>query len=142
MKTVSASQKGYISVFEEIRMIILKDRLQPGDKLPSERYLSEKLNVSRSSVREALRAMELLGIINTRRGEGTFLSNIDDHHLFQLIGDHLIYSEKQTDEIREFKAVVKHHLDETNSDNRIMHRVYNLLKLYDEAFNNEGDHHV
>lgn len=123
-------------------MIILSNRLQPGDKLPSERYLSEQLNVSRSSVREALRAMELLGIISTRRGEGTFLSNIDEHHLFQLIGDHLIYSEKQTDEIREFKAVVETHLNQTGSDNRIMHRVLNLLKLYDEAFNNGEEHHV
>ena len=43
--------------------------------LPSERELSSRLNVGRSSVREALRALELVGLIETRRGEGTFIRN-------------------------------------------------------------------
>ena len=46
-----------------------------GDRLPSERELSSRLNVGRSSVREALRALELVGLIETRRGEGTFIRN-------------------------------------------------------------------
>ena len=45
------------------------------DRLPSERELSSRLNVGRSSVREALRALELVGLIETRRGEGTFIRN-------------------------------------------------------------------
>ncbi|MBR8646160.1 FadR family transcriptional regulator [[Brevibacterium] frigoritolerans] len=53
--------------------MIEADSLLPGDKIPSERELSDRFNVGRSSVREALRALELLGLIETRRGEGTFI---------------------------------------------------------------------
>lgn len=128
-------QKGFISVVHELQEIIVQNHLQPGDKLPSERYLSEKLNISRSSVREALRAMELIGIITTKRGEGTFLANMADHQLFELIGSYLIKSDKQTDEIREFMHVIDAHLSVSHTDNLIMFRVLNLLKHYDKAFN-------
>ncbi|MBS4222717.1 FadR family transcriptional regulator [Bacillus sp. FJAT-49682] len=66
--------------------MITADGLQPGDKIPSERELSERLKVGRSSVREALRSLELLGLIETRRGEGTFLRNFKNHHLIKLLG--------------------------------------------------------
>ncbi|WP_457824461.1 FadR/GntR family transcriptional regulator, partial [Staphylococcus aureus] len=66
--------------------------------------------MSRSSVREALRAMELIGIIVTKRGEGTFLSNMDDHQLFELIGSYLISSDKQVAEITEFREVIDTHI--------------------------------
>lgn len=72
--SISAKQKVYQGVLQEIRWFIDSNKLQPGDKLPSERELSDKLQAGRSSVREALRALELLGLIETRHGEGTFLS--------------------------------------------------------------------
>ena len=53
-----------------------EDGLVAGDRLPSERELSSRLNVGRSSVREALRALELVGLIETRGGEGTFIVNL------------------------------------------------------------------
>jgi len=58
---VTTKPKVYQGVLQQIRLYIEKNRLGPGDKLPSERELSEKLQAGRSSVREALRALELLG---------------------------------------------------------------------------------
>lgn len=57
--------------------------LKPGDRLPSERTLAEKYGVSRTAIREALRSMEMMGCVESRVGEGTFikspsLSNIVD----------------------------------------------------------------
>ncbi|MBS4176055.1 FadR/GntR family transcriptional regulator [Lederbergia citrea] len=78
--------KVYFSIVKAIRKMITADGLQPGDKIPSERELSERLKVGRSSVREALRSLELLGLIETRRGEGTFLRNFKNHHLIKLLG--------------------------------------------------------
>ncbi|SET44752.1 GntR family transcriptional regulator, transcriptional repressor for pyruvate dehydrogenase complex [Oceanobacillus limi] len=72
--SMSPKQKVYQEVLQEIRKLIDENKLKTGDKLPSERELSEKLGAGRSSVREALRAMELLGLIETKHGEGTFLS--------------------------------------------------------------------
>ncbi|WP_217586960.1 FadR/GntR family transcriptional regulator [Lentibacillus saliphilus] len=71
---ISPRQKVYHSILEELRRLIERDDLKQGDRLPSERELSDVLGVGRSSVREALRALELLGLIETRRGEGTYLT--------------------------------------------------------------------
>lgn len=49
-------------------------RLKPGDRLPSERALAERLHVSRATIREALRAMQLKGLIVSRRGAGSFIA--------------------------------------------------------------------
>lgn len=70
---------------DQIKMLIKKGLLKPGDRLPSENELSQHLDVSRSSVREALRALESKGIIQVRSGSGAFvtqnavvLSNLDE----------------------------------------------------------------
>ncbi|WP_439331254.1 FadR/GntR family transcriptional regulator [Lysinibacillus fusiformis] len=60
---------------QQLRQLIKIEKIQAGEKLPSERVLSERLGVGRSSVREALRSLELLGLIETRHGEGTFLTS-------------------------------------------------------------------
>ena len=61
------------------------ENIEVGGKLPSERELAERLQVGSSTVREALRSLELLGLIETRRGEGTFLSDYRKHQLVEVI---------------------------------------------------------
>ncbi len=134
-------KKGLENIIEEIHNVIEKEEIQVGGKLPSERYLRDELNVSRQSVREALRALELLGIIYVRRGEGTFLADIDNHQLFQLIGKYLIKSERQQNEIIEIKEMIEGYVSEKNGnadvlqdDNIIMKKIYVLLDKYSQAF--------
>lgn len=79
----SKNTKVYIGIVKQLRAMIEHDGLKPGDRLPSERELSERLGVGRSSVREALRALELLGLIETRRGEGTFMRDFRGNQLVQ-----------------------------------------------------------
>ena len=57
---------------EQIERLILR-KLKPGDKLPSERELAEMLQVSRSSIRDAIRSLELLGLVEPRQGAGTIV---------------------------------------------------------------------
>lgn len=66
----------YTEIIEQLRELIESGELQPGDKLMSEREMAEKLQVSRSSVREAFLALELMGVLESRSGEGTFVSSI------------------------------------------------------------------
>ncbi len=61
-------------IIEQLRDKILTGEIKPGDKLPPERALAESLSVARTSVREALRALRYMGILEVRNGEGTFLS--------------------------------------------------------------------
>lgn len=57
----------------QIEGLLERGELRPGDQLPAERQLAEQLQVSRASVREALRSLELMGIVETRAGGGTFV---------------------------------------------------------------------
>ena len=54
--------------------IVAEKRMQPGDKLPNELELSEQLGVSRATLREALRMLIARGVLEVRRGKGTFVS--------------------------------------------------------------------
>jgi len=67
------SKRLHQQVFEQIQEMLLSGRLKPGDKLPSERDLVELLKVSRNSIREALRSLEVLGIIECRQGGGNYI---------------------------------------------------------------------
>lgn len=60
-------------VFEEIQRLVTDGELQPGDRLPSETELAERFGVGRSSIREAMRALQLLGVIEVIQGKGTFV---------------------------------------------------------------------
>ena len=57
----------------QIQGLLERGALRPGDQLPAERQLAEQFAVSRASVREALRSLELLGAVETRAGGGTFV---------------------------------------------------------------------
>ena len=70
---------------EQIRSLILEGYLKPGDQLPSENQLSKMLDVSRSSVREALRALEGKGIIIVKSGAGAFVA--EDALVFGSVND-------------------------------------------------------
>ena len=61
-------------VQEQIREHILVNKLRPGNPLPTEAQLSEKLGVSRTAVREALRSLESMGVIHSRQGGGRYVS--------------------------------------------------------------------
>lgn len=61
-------------VANELVNYITSEELPKGTKIPTERNLSELLGVSRSSIREGIRVLELLGYLDSRQGEGTFVS--------------------------------------------------------------------
>ncbi len=68
-------------VYEEIARQIEKlitDKLKPGDKLPPERQLADMFGVSRSSIRDAIRALELSGLVEARQGMGTVVRERDN----------------------------------------------------------------
>jgi GntR family transcriptional repressor for pyruvate dehydrogenase complex len=64
----------YEEIVVKVKHMIEKGRLNSGDQLPSERELAEVFNVSRSSVREALRSLETQGYLESRQGDGTYIA--------------------------------------------------------------------
>lgn len=63
-------------IIKQIRDLITSQQLKPGDKLPSERQLSEKLNIGRTYVRDAIKKLEYYGILKTNPQSGTYVAGI------------------------------------------------------------------
>ncbi len=68
-----ADRKVYRKVVNRVQQQILSGELKPGDKLPTERDMAERLGVGRNSVREAMRALEIIGITESRQGGGNYI---------------------------------------------------------------------
>lgn len=72
-------------VFERLRSRILSGAFQPGERLPTERELSTALGVNRSSVREALKRLEFLELIEVVHGQGAFVRHLSESSALQLV---------------------------------------------------------
>jgi GntR family transcriptional repressor for pyruvate dehydrogenase complex len=77
------STRIYEEIIRQVKHMIGEGRLKSGDQLPPERDLAEKFVVSRTSVREALRALESLGLVEIRPGEGTFVREVSVETLIE-----------------------------------------------------------
>ncbi len=62
---------------EKIKEMIISGELRPGDRLPREADLAQRLGLSRSSLREAVRALSLVRILDVRQGDGTYVTSLD-----------------------------------------------------------------
>jgi len=76
-------------VVEQIKELIIRGEYKSGDKLPSETDLCEMFGVSRITIRESLKKLNMMGLVDIRQGSGTYVRNVDlgafMRHLFQLI---------------------------------------------------------
>jgi len=73
-------------VVNGIKRMILAGELHPGERLPIEKELAETLGVSRGSLREGVRALSILGILNSRQGDGTYVTGLDVSQLLAPMG--------------------------------------------------------
>ncbi|MDB5191609.1 MAG: FadR family transcriptional regulator [Segetibacter sp.] len=80
-------QKPTDVIIQQVKELLMSGQLQPGDKLPPERKLSEKFGVGRTHVREAIRKLEFYGILKTRPQSGTYVASIGISALESLISD-------------------------------------------------------
>lgn len=99
MEQQKLPKKMFLHIVQELRELIAQKNIQPGDKLPSERVLSEQLQVSRSAVREALRSLELLGLIESRHGGGTFLKAVQHHQLVEILSSFILQESNSLEDV-------------------------------------------
>jgi len=98
--------KVYEEVARQIERLILK-KLQPGDKLPSERELAEMLGVSRSSIRDAIRSLELMGLVEPRQGAGTIVCEVSAESLVNPLSNLLVRQQQQVSELLDFRKMLE-----------------------------------
>jgi GntR family transcriptional regulator, transcriptional repressor for pyruvate dehydrogenase complex len=96
----------YEEVAKQIERLILK-KLQPGDKLPSERDLAEMLRVSRGSIRDAIRSLELMGLVEARQGTGTIVREISEDSLVNPFANALKRRKELVTELLDFRKMLE-----------------------------------
>ena len=116
------SERRSDGVVERLRALILTGAYSPGSRLPNERELSETLRVNRGSVREALKRLEFLELIEVRHGQGSFVCDVTASSALQLIEDLLRDRRTITTEllrqILEFRRHMTVHAAELAARNR------------------------
>jgi len=98
--------KIYEAVAEQIQRRIIED-LKPGDALPSERELVRMFGVSRSSIRDAIRKLELLGLVEPRQGAGTVVREPSPDSLSTPLAGVLLQKRKMIGELLDFRKMLE-----------------------------------
>jgi GntR family transcriptional regulator, transcriptional repressor for pyruvate dehydrogenase complex len=98
--------KVYEEVAKQIERLILK-KLKPGDKLPSERELAEMLQVSRGSIRDAIRGLELIGLVEPRQGTGTIVREISSDSRVNPFANALKRQKEMVRELLDFRKMLE-----------------------------------
>ncbi|MEU1055916.1 FCD domain-containing protein [Streptomyces sp. NPDC005876] len=87
-ETGTAQPKGTVTqrAIDRIKAMIAQGLLEPGQKLPTERDLAAQLGISRSSMREAVRALTVLGVLEARHGSGIYVTRLEAGDLLETFG--------------------------------------------------------
>jgi GntR family transcriptional repressor for pyruvate dehydrogenase complex len=97
----------YEHIVEQIQALIADGKLKAGDQLPPERVLAETFKVSRTSVREALRALELSGFVEGRQGGGTFVRAPSADDLVQPLASALLIGKRELLDVLEVREMIE-----------------------------------
>lgn len=104
---VTEKKSVYEKIVQEIRNSIFKGDLKPGDRLPSERTLAEQLNVSRTSVREAIKLLSAENLVEVRHGHGTFIASRNPEELIENFSKHVFIPPSTLRDLFEIRLVLE-----------------------------------
>ena len=102
-----ASDDAVEDIIKQIRSFINKEFLKPGDRLPAERKLAEKFQVSRSTIRTAFKRLEFYKIIKTMPQSGSIITGIETHAFGSLINDILKIDNCDFSSLVETRAILE-----------------------------------
>ena len=92
-------------VADRIRALILDGTFPPGQPLPAERVLAERFGVSRGSIRDALRILEMIGLLEARHGQGTFPRELTVERLVAPLASVMTYRHDLRDELLDVRRM-------------------------------------
>lgn len=94
-------------VINQIQKKIISGELQVGDQLAPERELVRDLDISRSTLREALKALEVMGVVESKRGNGSFVVNNTENSVYKPLSLSFVLSNGKNEEIMEARRVIE-----------------------------------
>ncbi len=108
--TTIARTKLTTSVFEQLLSYVVGGSWKPGDRIPPERDLCQQLGIARTSLREALKAMELVGMLDSRVGDGTFVCPRSEFLSRPLLWAFTGTDHEELQEIMEARTIIEENL--------------------------------
>ncbi|MGH7828685.1 MAG: FadR/GntR family transcriptional regulator [Candidatus Binatia bacterium] len=116
----------------QIHDLIRQAKIKPGDQLPSERELAETFRVSRTSVREALRALEAQGLIVSRTGAGNFVAELPVEALIAPLATLLIEEKDALADIFEMRKLIEPHIASMAAERATKRDIERMKKILDK----------
>ena len=116
-------------VVHRILALVKVGELKPGDRLPAERELAEMFQVSRPTIREAVRALAVLGVVKTRHGGGIFMSAMEASDLLGPLSFFLSLQEMEVDRLYQARAVIEGEIAALAADGCVSDDIAVLEKL-------------
>src|SRR5437870_11325961 len=126
------STRIYEEIVRQVKQMIAEGRLKSGDRLPPERDLAEKFVVSRSSVREALRALESLGLVEIRAGEGTFVREVSVESLIEPLALMMVSQREAIAELFEARHLLEPGLAARAASRATLEEVAEMERIIEE----------
>ncbi len=94
-------------VIQTIRSALLEKRLKPGDQIPNESELAEQLKVGRGSIREAMKILSAFGVVDIKRGDGTYVGTTANKKIFDPLLFRLLVVPSDIEELAELRILVE-----------------------------------
>jgi GntR family transcriptional repressor for pyruvate dehydrogenase complex len=122
----------YEEVVSQIHELIREGKFKARDQLPSERELAETFKVSRTSVREALRALETQGLIVSRTGAGNFVAELPVESLVAPLATLLIEEKSALADIFEMRKLIEPHIASLAAERATKRDIDRMKKILDK----------
>lgn len=132
--TISIRQKRiYEEITTRLQTMVQNDDLKPGDRLPPERQLAIMFGVSRNSVREAIKSLEQHGVLISKPGAGTYITENSQANLATAMGDAFARERHRLDDIFELRLLLEPqiaHLAAQRISKRELQKMQSLISAY------------
>ena len=122
-------KKAYEDIVQQIRTLIEEGKLKRDDHLPSERDLSETFRVSRTTVREAIRTLESMKLLQSRQGDGTYVLASSEESLIQPLAVALFNEKDDIRDIFYIRKIIEPHVAELAAENATPQEIEEMERI-------------
>lgn len=131
-------------IIEKLKDLIVAEGMEPGDRLPREQDLMTRFSASKSTIREAMGALQAQGLVRTRTGPGggAFVSAIDDGRAMEMLGNYFFFNQPSIREIYALRKLLEPELAASvvgQLREQDFRRLHDTVRLYDHSPANRGE---
>ena len=126
---VVEKKRAYESIVQQVLELIENGKLKQGDQLPSERELTEIFKVSRTTVREAIRTLESMKLLQSRQGNGTYVLASSEEDLIQPLAAALFNAKDDIRDIFYVRKIIEPHVAELAAENATAQEIEEMEEI-------------